>query len=101
VSLQDTPQEVVPGCMPREAASQEALSEATLPVIAVVPGVHKATSRGTTLPEAALREALLQEAMLREAPPVITDVSGAHEATSQRDRDALQEAASHEAKSLS
>jgi hypothetical protein len=99
VSLQDAPQEVVPGCMPREAASQEAASEAASPVIAVVPGVHKATSRGTASPEAALREALLQDATSREAPPVITVMSGAHEATSRRDRDALREAASQEAKS--
>jgi len=83
VSLQDAPQEVVPGCMPREAASQEAASEAASPVIAVVPGVHKATSRGTASPEAALQEALLQEATSQEAPPVITVMSGAHEATSQ------------------
>ncbi len=58
VSLQDALQEVVPGCTPREAVSQEAASEAASPVIAVVPGVHKAMSRGTALPEAALREAL-------------------------------------------
>jgi len=76
----------------REAPSQEAAS----PVVIVMPGVHKALSQGTTLPEAALGEALLQEAALREAPPVITVVSGVHEAA--RGGDASREAASREAK---
>jgi hypothetical protein len=97
VSLQDALQEVLPGCA-REAASQEAaLREAVSPFIAVVPGVHKATLRGTLSPEAALREALSREAASQEAPPVITVVSGAHEAPLRGD--ALREAPSQEATS--